>query len=504
MYLESNVLSDSITQLSKVFDIINTPKYSNQLKRILNKIHMDSAILDELISNTRFLRQTGQFITEIGYKYFIGLTIILIITNYLKIYSKGKKSILKKGKKDNARGILFGTDKRQITYSPTNDEGHIIVFGGSGTGKTSALLIPTLRSWDGTSFTIDIAGDICKNVNMPNKLIYEPDNPQSIPYNIFGAIDCLCTDDDQNEALEQLAFLLMPDNINMSDTSLFFNTEGRKILTASLIAFYHAGFDFIQICEKIVYNSWQNLFQEIEMTNNYKAIQYIYSFHGTSAQNTAGCKQSCDSVLKLFATNINIKHAIKRPLKGEECFTPQKLETHNVFVVIEDYKLKLYSPLLQIITSQSLEFFSTRSNDANKTILFALDEFASLGKMDITDALRKLRKKHVRIMVLTQSMADIDLIYGRDERMAMLNNFRFKTILSADDTDTQEYFAKLIGYKNIQRRSTSRNAKSVTRTINEVKDYIIQPSELAHLDKHLVLLHPGGYIKIKKNFYYLG
>ena len=173
-----------------------------------------------------------------------------------------------------------------------------------------------------------------------------------------------------------------------------------------------------------------------------------------------------------------------------------------MFVVVDDSKLKLYSPLLHIITAQSLEYFSNRSNDSKTTILFCLDEFASLGKMEITDALRKLRKKHIRIMTLTQSMADIDLIYGHDERMAMMNNYRFKVILGADDTDTQEYFAKLIGYKNTKKHSTSSNANQKTYTESDAKEWVIEPAELARLGKELVLLHPDGHLKLKKNFYY--
>ena len=413
-----------------------------------------------------------------------------------------RKTQLKKTFKSKAHGAVFGKQGLKVIYSPTNQEGHIAVFGGSGLGKTSALLIPTLRSWTGTSFTIDISGDICKNVDMPNKMIYEPANPDSLPYNIFGPIDRLKSEDDKNEALEELAFLMMPDDEKMADTAKFFNTEGRKILTAALIAFYHAGMDFIPICEKIVASSWKDLFNAIDSTNYDKAIQYINSFEGANEQNNAGCKQSADSVLKLFATNERVKRTIRRPYSQEVAFTPSKLEKYNVFVVVDDSKLKLYAPLLHIITAQSLEYFSNRSNDSKTTILFCLDEFASLGRMEITDALRKLRKKHVRIMMLTQSMADIDLIYGHDERMAMMNNYRFKVVLGADDTDTQEYFAKLIGYQDTTKHSTSSNANQTTHTESEAKEWVIEPADLARLGKNLVLLHPDGHMVLKKNFYY--
>lgn len=413
-----------------------------------------------------------------------------------------RKNQLKKASKKKAQGIIFGKQGFSLVYSPTQQEGHVAVFGGSGLGKTSALLIPTLRSWNGTSFTIDISGDICKNVDMQRKMIYEPANPNSIPYNIFGTIDQMDDEDDQNEALEEIAFLLMPDDERMSDTSKFFQVEGRKILTAALIAFYHIGMDFIPICEKIVRSSWKDLFQAIDETGYNKATQYINSFEGASEQNTAGCKQSCDIVLKLFATNEKVKKTIRRPRAGEKDFIPARIENHNAFVVVEDSKLKIYAPLLHIITAQSLEYFSQRSNEKKHTILFCLDEFASLGKMEITDALRKLRKKRIRIMMLTQSMADIDLIYGRDERMAMMNNYRFKVVLGASDTDTQEYFAKLIGYQDTKKYSKSSNANYTTRTESEVKAWAIEPAELDRLHKDLVLLHPDGYMRLKKNYYY--
>nr|CRY97012.1 hypothetical protein [uncultured prokaryote] len=429
------------------------------------------------------------------------VTSIIMFPNWKKRH-KTTKNQLKTASKTKAHGIIFGKKGLNVIYSPTNQEGHIAVFGGSGLGKTSALLIPTLKSWTGTSFSIDISGDICKNVDIINKLIYEPSNPQSIPYNIFGAIDSLKNEDDQNEALEELAFLLMPDDERMADATKFFNTEGRKILTSALIAFYHTGMDFIPICEKIVGSSWKDLFNAIDSTKYDKAIQYINSFIGTSEQNTAGCKQSADSVLKLFATNERVKRTIRRPYSQEIAFTPSRLEKNNVFVVVDDSKLTLYAPLLHIITAQSLKYFSNRSNDSTTTILFCLDEFASLGKMEITDALRKLRKKHVRIMMLTQSMADIDLIYGRDERMAMMNNFRFKVIMGADDTDTQEYFAKLIGQQNTKKLSKSSNSTQITYTESEVREWIIEPESLARLGNTLILLHPNGHIQLKKNFYY--
>ncbi|WP_101876743.1 type IV secretory system conjugative DNA transfer family protein [Lachnoclostridium edouardi] len=444
-------------------------------------------------------------------KLLIASAIVMILTFTLTdllsllISKKQKQPLgsLKKGSKEKAKGILFGNLRNKIVYSPTESEGHICVLGGSGLGKTSALLIPTLRAWTGNSFCIDISGDICRNVNAKNKLIFEPANSNSTPYNIFAPIDSLTDTNEQNEALAQLAFLLMPEQIKSDAASEYFLREGRKILTASLIAFYHKQMDFTAICEKIISSSWQRLFTDIDNMKNKDAIMYINSFQGSNEKNIGGCKQACDAAITLFATNAAIKRVVRRPHTDEIAYTPAVLENSNVFIVIEDAKLELYAPLLHILAAQTLEYLSCRPvAEQSKTVLLALDEFASLGQLDIIPSLRKLRKKHVRIMVLTQSMADLDLQYGREERMAMLTNFKYITVLGANDSDTQEYLSRLIGKHTVQNKSIATSRKSVTRTKSDSKDYIIEPSKLGHLGNKLLTIHDCGHIFLNKNFYF--
>lgn len=197
-----------------------------------------------------------------------------------------------------------------------------------------------------------------------------------------------------------------------------------------------------------------------------------------------------------------IKKSVGRPQKGREAFVPEQLEEKNVYVKIQDAKLELYAPLLHIITAQCMDYFSYRANNHQNTILFCLDEFASFGRLDITAALRKLRKKHVRIMILTQSMADIDMIYGKDERMAMLNNFTYKVVLGCSDSDTQEYFSRLIGEQNAYRKGISKNGRQITNSKTEVRERIVPPAELARLGRKLILLTSGEYYILRKNFYF--
>lgn len=403
-------------------------------------------------------------------------------------------------------GVVFGKETNgTIVYSLAADEGHIAVFGGSGSGKTSAILIPTLRCWPGTSLTIDISGDISSNVDCPNKLIYEPGNPFSVPYDIFAAIDGMDDEDDQNEALSKIAYLLIPEIPDASANAKYYQDGGRNILTASLIAFYHSGKDFIDICKIISSNTPEQLFKAISEQGSEIANYYISNFQGVHPQNVSGCKQTCETAVNFFATTKKLWNSIRRPEPGETAFTPAAIEKHNVFVLIPDVKTDVYGPLMGIISAQTLAYLSARPT-VEQNVLLCLDEFASLGKLDIVGGLRKLRKKRVRIMILTQNLTDLEDVYGRGAHRSMLSNFAFTAILGVNETETQEYLAKLIGQEEKERISTTSGAgllgrpSSVTRT--REKDFIIQPSELAHLGDELILLSPDGYSRLKKAYYF--
>jgi len=433
--------------------------------------------------------------------YLYGATAVMLLVLVLIVYLRGqvnhfpnpfaKKNLVYRHPAQ-AKGVLFGKKFGLLAYSPEQDEGHILVLGPSGTGKTSALLIPTLRSWQGTALVVDISGDISANVNTPNKIVFDPTSENCIPYDVFASINEVTDDTERQERLEQLAYLLLPDKANDSEASIFFTKNGRKMITAALICYYGMDWGFVEICEFFLGHDWRSLLNDIAKQQNPIANMFISSFAGASEQNTAGCKQAADDALKLFATNDKIKNALRKVPSYEKAISPATLETSSVYIYIPDEKLKIYGDLLRIITAQSMEYFSSRPMENKQTILFCLDEFASFGKLQIVESLRKLRKRRIRILVLTQSLADLDMIYGKDERKAMLGNFKFTVLLGCKDTETQEYFSKMIGEKR-SLLATDPNQKSQP---------IIKPADLAHLEQDLFVICDDGAIRLRKNFYF--
>lgn len=410
-------------------------------------------------------------------------------------------------------GFIFGLQGNKKVVLSNNKEGHITIFGGSGKGKTSALLIPSLRVWNSPFFAIDISGDISKNVPglKEDRMIIAPDEPsESCIVDIFSAIDLSEDIDEKREKLEQLVNLIVEIPPNSNDTQLYFSSTARKIFLAAMVGFYDIGMDFIDICKTTFFENVPDLAKLIKETENELAIGYISAIVKENEKNVAGAKSTLNDAIKIFADNSKMEQLIRRPKVDENgcieegVFYPKLVEEKQVFLKIPDKKQEYYSCFVHLVTGQILEYISSREFNpkTDKRILLALDEFASIGHFDILGPFRKFRKNGANLCILTQSLADIDLVYSENERKVILDNSQYIVVLSANDNSTREYFSSLVGREDKQNESVSSSQNGRSVSVSTQRDFAVNPEQWRSYDKHLVVIHPSGYTKLKKNFYF--
>lgn len=409
-------------------------------------------------------------------------------------------------------GFIFGKLGKKKVFLQSSGEGHIIVFGGSGKGKTSALLIPSLRAWKGSFFAIDISGDISRNVQCEDRVLISPDDPEnSCLYNVFYAVDRCKTDDEKREKLELLANLIVDIPAKSSDTQVYFLSTGRKMLLAGLLAFYNLGMDFTDICKTIFFSSVKDLFSMIDATGNEIAKGYIASMKEANEKNISGAKDALEEKIKLFADNANIERMLRRPAepifpeqKEEESFYPGVLEDKKVFLIVPDKKQEYYAVFMHLVTGQVLDYIGSRRYrpGKDKRILIALDEFASLGHLEILGAFRKFRKNGGNLCVLTQSLADIDLTYSREERKVVMDNCKYTVVLNANDNETRTYFAEMVGKEEVSKTSRTSSSSGSSTSVSTQSEYAIDPRDWKDFGEDLILIHPGGFTRLEMNPYY--
>ncbi len=416
-------------------------------------------------------------------------------------------------KAENPKGFIFGKIGRKKVALENNKEGHISIFGGSGKGKTSALLIPSLSAWDGPFFAIDISGDISRNVPAGEKerVIISPDNPdESYTVDVFRGIDALRDENEKRTKLEELVNLIVDVPPTAKDADKYYLETARKIFLAAIIGFYDVGMDFIDICKQIFFNDVTQIAKLLEATENALAIAYIKPLLEENEKNVSGAKSALNGKIKLFADNIKMEKILRRPIIDfdgriePKSFYPALLEESQVFLKVPDKKQEYYSIFMHIVTGQIVDYISGRNFDPrrDKRILVALDEFASIGHLEVLSPFRKWRKNGANLCILTQSLADIDLIYSENERKVILDNSQYIVVLSANDNSTREYFSNMIGKETVKKESVSSSKQGKSVNKSEQREFAVNPEAWRSYEKHLIVIHPSGYIKLKKNFYF--
>ena len=399
-------------------------------------------------------------------------------------------------------GFIFGKIEDEYITKPETMDGHIMVVDGVGSGKSSCLAIPTLCNWKSRVFTIDIKGELYQKTKTyrPDVKVFNPQNDNSWGYDPYVFLKNSRNEAQEARAIAQAIIPLPPETKDP-----FWIESSQSVLTGAILHYYE-DCSFIDTLEQIQSNSPQNLIEIIAQSYNAKARMCVGNFVGMDDKTLSGIFAELGRGIITLVTDDEIISALSK-LK---VITPEDLEYGNdIYIHIPEYLLRQWKNLLTLIVNQFLTFFERRDENNDTPILFLLDEFPRLGKIpSIIDGLATLRSKKITICLITQSLAQLDSIYGENERKVISDTCSYKAILGATDADTQEYFSKLVG--TYERTKTSSNVNSDPylgmstgkglQTTTEEKR-IIRPEEFSTLTD-IVLLTPFGFYRVDKAPYY--
>ena len=406
---------------------------------------------------------------------------------------------------NNVQGFVFGLYRSflgelRYFHKKENMDGHILVCGGAGSGKSSSLAIPSLLAWNSRVFAIDIKGELSAATTgkaTPRKIF----NPTSVDTYGFDPFYLLHESDNPSQDAHEIAAAIIPEPANSKEP---FWVQAAQNLLAGFVLHYQArGMNFVQTITEILSKPVDmHVKYVLDVTTNQAAKLHMSQFAGMEGKALAGVFGEVANHIMLFATDEHVKSALSK----ENIITPQDLEQGtDIFLSIPEDKLDQWKPLLTLITNQFLKHFERRPDKNASPILFLLDEFPRLGKIEaIATGLTTLRSKKITITLIIQSLAQLDCSYGHDQRRVILDNCSYKAILGASDAETQDYFSRLVGTKEIIQtgQSTSytpdrdeERGHTVSQHVAEKR--IIKPHEFATM-KDVVLLSPWGYYRAGK------
>ena len=407
-------------------------------------------------------------------------------------------------------GIVFGKWKKKYVCKDIKDDGHCFLIGGSGSGKSSCLVIPTLLSNPNvTSFVLDIKGELSfKSVKYGTEklLIFNPQDRNTHGYNPFFLLDEKSSSQQILETMQIIAFSLIQIPATVKDP--FWKTSARNLLIGLLIYYYKqtkAGFvDVIDlILSKPIRDSIITVMDNANPNSN--EYRYINQFSEMAEETLGGIVAEMNNHLVIFVNDMDIRFAFNdNALK----INPQMLEAgFSIYLSIREEKLSSYYDVLQLIINQTLAELEKRPEDA-APIIFCIDELPrilSAGKIDrLLDGARTLRSRKVTLFLITQSTEALMTAFTENEVADLISNCPYVVVLSASSSKTQRMVCEWCGRFKAKKRQWNEDGKRRRLSISYEDKPIVTPDELMTLQNtgEAILISPYGYSRIKKTPYY--
>ena len=411
-------------------------------------------------------------------------------------------------------GINSNHDPTQYIGFLQGTEGNILVAGGNGSGKSIGIIKPTLATWTGAICVTDIKGELSRHyrklyANGIAKRPYIIFNPfeNAIAYDPFA---WLRQDKAENlvSNIWEIVSAIIPNIPN--DHQPFWVETDQAILAAALHYYFKLGLNFSDTLIAIVSTNTTELLQKIIQSHDLISQMFLGQTANMNPETVANFDRGLRNKLMLFATDPYINNAFRVDQDGTDYFTWQDLNKYNIFLQIPEEKLEQWSGAINLMYTQLIRYLERRPDKYslegldNIPTLLMMDEFARFGKLPLmTDAISTLRSRNVNICIVIQSLAQLDKIYGENDRRIILDNCQFQAILRANDAETQQYFSSLIGtQKGIQTSfgeawDDDLNNVHYSRQISETLENIIPPHEFSSLND-VLLLTPFGFCRISK------
>ena len=356
----------------------------------------------------------------------------------------GIKSVLINSETADAGGIPLLYDRKRMWVD--DGEGHSLIMGASGSGKTQMIVFPYVKSlarhdesmiitdpkgeiYEGTSKMLKERGYNVVLLNFRNPQNGSGWNPLHLPYQYYKNGN----KDKANELVDDLAVNILYDEAAQGQDPFWEKTSADYFSGLCLGLFADAKEEEINLNsvnmfttvgeEKAGPNS--TFVQEYFKTKDPTSPEYVSASSTLIAPNET--KGSILSVfkqkLRLFASRENMSEMLSHSDFDFEDIGSRKTA---IFIVIQDEKTT-YHPLVTIFVKQCYEALVDYAQKSGGKLPyrtnFILDEFANMPPLkDVETMVSAARSRNMRFTFIIQNFAQLSDVYGKEKGETIRGN----------------------------------------------------------------------------------
>lgn len=412
------------------------------------------------------------------------------------------------------RGMLLGVDN--LGYFVADGFQHTLLFAPTGSGKGVGFVIPNLLFWDHSVFVHDIK---LENYQLTSGwrakqgqavYVWEPSNPDGITH-CYNPIDWVSEKPGQRvDDVQKIANLVLP-------KQEFWENEARSLflgVVLCLIADPEKVKSFGEVVrtmrsDDVVYNLAVTL-DTLGKTIHPVGYMNIAAFLQKSDKERSGVISTLNSSLELWANPLIDAATASSDFNIQEF----KKVKSTVYVGLTPDNIQRLQKLMQIFYQQATEFLSRKMPNTKEEpygVLFLMDEFPTLGKMEQFKAgIAYFRGYRVRLFLIIQDTQQLKGTYEEAGMNSFLSNSTFRVTFAANNYETANLISQLCGTKTVEQASQSKpkffslSPSSQTVSISQASRALLLPQEVIQLprDEQIILIESFPPIKSKKIFYY--
>ncbi|PND18024.1 type IV secretion system protein VirD4 [Ensifer sp. MMN_5] len=399
-------------------------------------------------------------------------------------------------------------------YLTNSEQPHSLIVAPTRAGKGVGIVIPTLLTFEGSVIALDVKGELFDLTSRARKArgdsVFKlaPLDPERRTncYNPLLDILALPSERQFTEARRLAANLIA----TKGQSAEGFINGARDLFVAGILACIERGTPTIGAVYDLFAQPGEkySLFARLAQETQNKEAQRIFD---EMASNDTKILTSYTSVLGDGGLNLWADPLIKAATSRSD-FSIYDLRRRRtcIYLCVSPNDLEVVAPLMRLLFQQVVSILqrSLPGKDEKHEVLFLLDEFKHLGKLEaIETAITTIAGYKGRFMFIIQSLSALTGTYDESGKQNFLSNTGVQVFMATADDETPVYISKAIGEYTFQARSTS-YTQSLTfdRNIQHSDQGapLLRPEQVRLLpDKYQIVLIKGQPpLQLRKVRYY--
>ena len=397
-------------------------------------------------------------------------------------------------------GIVLGRFQGSILR--LGGERHVLVVGPARSGKTTTVVIPTLRTWQESSVVLDLKGSlVAATTHLSQRYVFAPNARKSEGINLLDAIRW-GQPEEVGDTWRMAMHLALVESDRTSDIGQFFGREEPALLQAALLYVGHT------VNAPHMGSVLQYMSQVQKPMDALKAWQKFR--HGTvQALATHLMSLGAETVGKVWSGASGFLLPWLDPLLArhttQTTFPWRDLQTGSdpmhLYLRLTPDDLTSRPFLLRLLMNQFLltQTFRPVPRAYNHRLLICLDDMAEMGRFPLIEHIPAFYGEHgMHLLAVGQSFDQFWEVFGT--HFSVLDNSAAWVVFRPNSPPSAEFMARKLG-KTTVRETVERQTGRWGFRHRSVGDVLVQrdlltSGEIQQLHSSDVLISVGGVLPI--------